>query len=413
MSTPSGKPFDPCDLSAYAPRRARERANQEPESDSAVLLPYAPRAAHQQSTASERAADLDDQGHIDSESDHEPEIADELVSEGNSAATISDDDLERLESSLEWLKREADRLPRASQMPPVSGLRPVDPDDQSRTSERYINGFRVPPSLAPNVLQPPLPPLGAERDHLRGAFRLLIAAAVAAPVAYYFAVGGKVKEPEPVRGPELASFEGKSIPLTSTPANEPTLPPLESRDDNSAAYHGDTILPAAPSASPTAARQNLAAVTPEPSRASAPTAPSTPRQANPTASPELKTASAPPPPSPPNEALAAPSAAPGRTAAPSVRKLDPEQTKLLMKQGEEFVAAGDLITARLVFQRAAEAGDASGALAMGATYDPIVQAKLGVRGIGSDVETARRWYEKARDYGSPDAARRLELLAGR
>ena len=50
---------------------------------------------------------------------------------------------------------------------------------------------------------------------------------------------------------------------------------------------------------------------------------------------------------------------------------------------------------------------------MGATYDPILLAKLGVRGIGPDMDKARSWYEKAKAFGSPEAARRLELLANR
>jgi len=36
-----------------------------------------------------------------------------------------------------------------------------------------------------------------------------------------------------------------------------------------------------------------------------------------------------------------------------------------------------------------------------------------VRGMGGDVEKARSWYEKAKEYGSPDAIRRLEMLANR
>jgi TPR repeat protein len=96
-----------------------------------------------------------------------------------------------------------------------------------------------------------------------------------------------------------------------------------------------------------------------------------------------------------------------------MRALDPESIKLLLQQGEQFVASGDLASARLVFRRAAEAGDAAAALALGATYDPVVLAKIGVRGMGADVEKARSWYEKAKDFGSPDAPRRLETLANR
>jgi len=96
-----------------------------------------------------------------------------------------------------------------------------------------------------------------------------------------------------------------------------------------------------------------------------------------------------------------------------VRTLDPEEIKLLMKQGEELMAAGDVVTARTVFQRAAEASDANAAIAVGATYDPTVFAKLGVVGITADTAQARSWYEKAEKLGSPEARRRLDLLANR
>ena len=95
------------------------------------------------------------------------------------------------------------------------------------------------------------------------------------------------------------------------------------------------------------------------------------------------------------------------------RALDPEEIKLLTKQGEQFAAAGDLVTARILFQRAAEAGDATAAIALGATYDPDVLAKLGVVGMVADVEKARSWYRKAESFGSPEASRRLNALANR
>jgi len=101
------------------------------------------------------------------------------------------------------------------------------------------------------------------------------------------------------------------------------------------------------------------------------------------------------------------------SAGQPVRTLDPESIKLMMQQGEQFVASGDLVAARLVYRRAAESGDAAAALALGATFDPIVLAKIGVRGVGADVEKARGWYERAKEFGSPDAPRRLEMLANR
>jgi TPR repeat protein len=108
--------------------------------------------------------------------------------------------------------------------------------------------------------------------------------------------------------------------------------------------------------------------------------------------------------------------APGDQDPPSstaVRPLDAEEIKFLMKHGEQFIAAGDMVTSRLAFQRAAEAGDAKAAVALGATYDPSVLAKLGVVGISADVAKARSWYQKAEKLGSPEARRRLEVLANR
>jgi TPR repeat protein len=82
-----------------------------------------------------------------------------------------------------------------------------------------------------------------------------------------------------------------------------------------------------------------------------------------------------------------------------------------MKQGEQLVAAGDLVAARIVFQRAAEGGDVAGAVALAATYDPTVLTSLGVVGIEGDVEKARGWYQKAESMGSAEATRRLRILA--
>jgi TPR repeat protein len=88
-----------------------------------------------------------------------------------------------------------------------------------------------------------------------------------------------------------------------------------------------------------------------------------------------------------------------------------EEIELLLKQGQDFVAAGDLATARIVLRRAAEAGVAAAALALGQTYDRKVLAKMGARGVVPDGDEARRWYETAQRLGSSEAAQRLERLA--
>jgi hypothetical protein len=109
-------------------------------------------------------------------------------------------------------------------------------------------------------------------------------------------------------------------------------------------------------------------------------------------------------------------AATGAGSPPSskaVRTLHPDEVKFLIGQGEQFASAGDLVAARVLFQRAAEAGDATAAMALGATFDPDVLAKLGVIGVGADVEKARSWYQKAESQGSAQATRRLQALANR
>jgi hypothetical protein len=93
------------------------------------------------------------------------------------------------------------------------------------------------------------------------------------------------------------------------------------------------------------------------------------------------------------------------------RRLDREEVAALLKRGKDFIAAGDFAAARLLLQFAAEANDAEAALALAATYDPMVLRERRVYGMAGDIEQARAWYEKAKQFGSPDASRRLGLLA--
>jgi TPR repeat protein len=77
-----------------------------------------------------------------------------------------------------------------------------------------------------------------------------------------------------------------------------------------------------------------------------------------------------------------------------------------VNQGERLMAAGDFAAARVALRRAASGA----ALAIGATYDPLVLNKIGALGVAADPDEARSWYEKARQFGSPEALRRLEFL---
>jgi hypothetical protein len=391
MSTPSGKPFDPLDLSPYAPKRARERSEPGPDTvaseeldkgeksgDEAAAIPaYVPRAALRGDGPGDRplAADAGApaQPPLRSEAVKPAEKSAEKPAAGQSAADV---DLARLESSLQWLQHESSvgRLPRAVQLPPVSGLRPVAPESARARSEQFINGVRVPPSLAPERLRPP-PPMRQRRDNLRGPLRVLMASVIAAPIAYYFSVGNILPNPastaQPAQQSALASFASRLVASSEFPVPKDQLRPGEAETYNTVVSSRNKLV-AEPAPGPTLA------------------------------SAETKAA---PPPSPAPDPVAA--------VRPPVRELDAESIKVLMQQGEQFVASGDLVAARLVYRRAAESGSAAAALALGATFDPVVLAKIGVKGMGADIAKARSWYEKAKEFGSPDAPRRIETLANR
>jgi len=97
--------------------------------------------------------------------------------------------------------------------------------------------------------------------------------------------------------------------------------------------------------------------------------------------------------------------------APAIPDLTPSELATLMSRGRRFVENGDFASARPVYRRAAEAGYAEAALALGETYDPHTLAQRGAVGISPNIEEARRWYMRARDMGSLEAPTRLERLA--
>ena len=109
----------------------------------------------------------------------------------------------------------------------------------------------------------------------------------------------------------------------------------------------------------------------------------------------------------------APSAQQPAPPAPQTdaRNLTPDEVASMLKRGETLLIEGDIASARLLLQRAADAQDARAAFTLAGTYDPIELRRLGVYGAAPDVTKARDWYEKARQYGSREAPKRLELLA--
>jgi TPR repeat protein len=88
-----------------------------------------------------------------------------------------------------------------------------------------------------------------------------------------------------------------------------------------------------------------------------------------------------------------------RVPVPAVPR---DEVEGYLAKGERMLKAGDVAAARLFFARAAEAGDARGALAMARTHDPEALRRLPVYGMQPDPAEAARWYAKAKDLGATD-----------
>jgi hypothetical protein len=101
---------------------------------------------------------------------------------------------------------------------------------------------------------------------------------------------------------------------------------------------------------------------------------------------------------------------PAQKTAPLQPK-DLAQEAIMLKRGEDLLSVGDIAGARRVFQYLADAGNADGALAMGATFDARFLAEHSAIGVAADGAQARTWYRRAADLGSPQAKTLLAQIA--
>jgi hypothetical protein len=277
--------------------------------------------------------------------------------------------LRRLEMALSEFQSEVDacRLPPTARLPPVPGLPAIEPVIDRRAIERTLQRLPTLPIWLQEQQARPQPPALGERGALwPRAVTFLIACGIAAPLSYYFAVVTSRPHEQPV---EVAAVMPPTDPSVSEP---PAQHPPETRAGPESTSRQGALRLVAPTLSK---------------------------------SPPATTGVA--------ERNARFSPPPDRAWVPATQTSNFKDVELLIDRGKQFFEAGDLIAARILFLRAANTGDAAAAVAMGETYDPIVLADRGVLGIAADLAKARSWYERAKEMGSPEGPRRLEMLANR
>jgi hypothetical protein len=293
----------------------------------------------------------------------------------------ADRHVEQIEATLRLLQRQQGappRLPRGPNLvPPPEPIlaSPGASGDAYRKRGGLFAGLPSPRSLDPTPLSPPsLPP--ARNVH---AILGVAIACIAGVIAGYWLVDAPISRPVFISPPAVRA----QAALT------PPSPLLVNAIDSSQAESDGKPEWWLARATGLAKEDSEIGKQPESG---------TPRVATLSPAPAIEVRAAVPPPSPKQAER---------------RILRPDEIQLLIEQGEKFMAAGDIVSARMMFERAAQGEDATAALALGAAYDPLVLSKLGVMGTESSLEKARIWYAKAQSLGSTQAIARLKALEDR
>jgi len=86
---------------------------------------------------------------------------------------------------------------------------------------------------------------------------------------------------------------------------------------------------------------------------------------------------------------------------------------LYVQRGNELLSAGDVVGARLFFERAVREGDAGAARGLGRTYDPLSLKRFRIRGASGDPAKALVWYREAIRLGDAGSEVLLKALLSR
>jgi hypothetical protein len=204
-----------------------------------------------------------------------------------------------------------------------------------------------------------------------------------------------------VRMPDVKTPDERSAPPAGNP---PAGNPVAGNPAAGNPPAGNPPASVAPLQLAPRAAQPAAALTPTPEPLKPQTTPAVPAPAplRPEQMPQPSASVAPP--------AAEPQAPPPSVQSPAGQQLSPTEIAALVARGDAFLSAADIASARLFYERAANAGDSAAALRLGATFDPDFLGRVGVRGNPGDPAQAASWYRRARDLGDAAAAERLRNL---
>jgi TPR repeat protein len=90
--------------------------------------------------------------------------------------------------------------------------------------------------------------------------------------------------------------------------------------------------------------------------------------------------------------------------------LSAEEAAALLARGDRLLSIGDVASARLFYERAADGGAGLAAVRLGETYDPVFLDRVHLRSVRADLGAALSWYRRARDLGAADAEVLLRAL---
>lgn len=306
--------------------------------------------------------------------------------------------------------------PEIDSTPPIDRRWKPQPEfDSSFSGDRAVLAVQRRLALDPEWL--PEPPRASGTG--RGVWKFLLwmcgAAGAAALVAWTLVSppGVALFENETARAAVLGitNFLGKQIPSTVAAAARPQQPdprrglgeavPRAPKDQSQVSKSVTTVVASARTFAPAPAAMAMPA--PAAMTMPVPVAVATPTPVVNAMLPPMPTAARP---------TAPPPAAPAATVPTMiVRPLDADELASLIKRGEALINTGDLSSARLALRRAAEAGDGRAALLLAGTYDPTLLDRLGFQENSADIAMARLWYQRAQQFGSAEAPRRLQQLA--